>query len=80
MGIIVTALILMEEEQRTLSTLCYVISVTGVYALVMLHGFVGIDCLVRITCYIVLNTTRVSIFIIILSYMYFTLHFIAGDA
>ncbi|XP_075979545.1 dolichol kinase [Anticarsia gemmatalis] len=61
-GIIVIALTLMEESERNLKSLSYVVSIAGTYALVMLHMLVGVDCIIKLASYILLDVKKVGLF------------------
>uniref|UniRef100_A0A2A4J010 dolichol kinase n=1 Tax=Heliothis virescens TaxID=7102 RepID=A0A2A4J010_HELVI len=63
-AIIVAALYVLHESQRTLSVLAYILSVAGTYTLMILHAQVGVDCIVRLTEYVILDTDRVKLFIL----------------
>ncbi|CAH0587955.1 unnamed protein product [Chrysodeixis includens] len=62
-GIIVTALCLLEDSQRHFSVLTYILSVAGAYAVVMLHVNVGVDCILRLIQYLFLDFNRVRLFL-----------------
>ncbi|XP_026741408.1 dolichol kinase [Trichoplusia ni] len=61
-GIIVTALCLLDENQRNLSVLSYILSVAGTYALMILHVNIGVDCILKLVGYIFLDYNRVRLF------------------
>lgn len=64
MGIIVTALCVLEEKQKTLATFYYLLCIAGTYALVILHLKLGFECIILLASYIVLDNEKVSDFII----------------
>ncbi|CAH1637415.1 unnamed protein product [Spodoptera littoralis] len=66
-GIIVAAICILDETQKTISVLTYITCVAGTYALMILHVKVGADCILRLAEYIILDTDRVLLFLFWLS-------------
>lgn len=63
-GIIVTALFFLDESQKTLAVLGYITSVTGTYALMILHVQVGLDCILKIASYILLDFAKMKLILL----------------
>nr|XP_021201174.2 dolichol kinase [Helicoverpa armigera] len=66
-AIIVAALYALDDSQRTISVFCYILSVAGTYTLMILHAQVGVDCIVRLAEYVILDSGRVKLFLLWLS-------------
>ncbi|KAF9405966.1 hypothetical protein HW555_013492 [Spodoptera exigua] len=66
-AIIVAALCILDETQKTMSVFYYIISVAGTYVLMMLHVKVGVDCIVRLAEYVLLDVDRLKLFLFWLS-------------
>ncbi|KAJ8718374.1 hypothetical protein PYW08_002611 [Mythimna loreyi] len=60
-GIIVTALSVFRGLPKTLAVLGYLVSIAGTYALMILHVQVGVDCIVKIVAYIVLDIEKLKL-------------------
>ncbi|CAH0399541.1 unnamed protein product [Chilo suppressalis] len=62
-GIIITALCLLKDEQRNIETLGYIIAGSGAVGLFILHCTLGFNCIYHIIQYIFLEGNRALIFL-----------------
>ncbi|XP_035447529.2 dolichol kinase [Spodoptera frugiperda] len=62
-GIIVAAICILDDSQKTMAVFVYIISVAATYALMVLHVKLGLDCLVRLAEYVLLDMDRIKLFI-----------------
>ncbi|CAH2230443.1 jg1946 [Pararge aegeria aegeria] len=57
-GLIVTALYVLTDSQRTLQTLTYIVVTAAVFVLLMLHNILGADCVATILNYVFVERDR----------------------